>query len=191
MKLWITLLVLFSPLLCANQLALEVIEGAYPKLTLRLEKVTELTQHFANTQSPGFEPELKDHIQVVLPTSTRCINKTLTPLKGRLVIVELAWTATLGKQLALISQNKPWQQANMLVQFPSSDEQCRQQVLQLAFPDLLSFNQQWGRVERKESGSVQAISFFAAHATTKGYVFKLVAPNPQRAQQYWLKHYAE
>ncbi len=185
MKLWIYVVCLFPLFGQANQMAIELVDGAYPKLTLRINT---LAQPVAIKSTQLFTLSSSDSIELNLPASKVCIADKLMPLRGRLQVVELAWAESIQQQL-LSSKHASWQQLPLQVNLAIDNSDCAVKQLILQFPNIEQFVHGWGRLSVTVQNGVNAHGFFLMHQVKDVYLFKSIAPDSQRAQHYWLKYY--
>ncbi|WP_220718033.1 hypothetical protein [Agarivorans litoreus] len=185
---WLFCLGLFSYSAIANQLAIEVIEGAYPKLTFRVEAAKQLELMPITKASVN---EQADALQISLPASNACVYDNLQLLRGRLIILELAWNSSIQQQVNVLSQAKLWKDLPYRVLVPSSSKSCKVKDLELHFPSLSAFSGGWGRLKLNDTTGVIAHGFFVVQQVGNVYTFNKVVPNNVKAQRYWLKYYAQ
>ena len=185
---WLFMLSLFSCTSLANQLAIEVIEGAYPKLTFRLESLEQLELMAPNEASKYHQEQL---LKISLPASTACIAENLQLLRGRIIALEFAWESNIQQQISIVSQGQLWKDLPYRVLVPSSKLGCKLPSLELSFPSVSAFAKGWGRVLFSDTSGLSAQSFFVVQLVGNSYQFNLVKPDHRRAQQYWLNFYAQ
>jgi hypothetical protein len=188
MKWWIyigCLLPLFSQ---ANQLAIEVIDAAYPKLTLRLEQVNNV--EMIEASSLLLAGHQQTAVGMSLPSNKACVAEQLAPLRGRLQVVELAWSSSIQQQLEKVKA-QTWSDSALYIDIISTNESCSKQSLRLMFPSLRQFSQGWGRLSLSSQGAMEAHGFVVMQQVGEGLVFTPVSPDNNRAQQYWLNYYQQ
>ncbi|MEE1672398.1 hypothetical protein SNR37_001719 [Agarivorans aestuarii] len=175
---WLYILSLFSFSTLANQLAIEVIEGAYPKLTFRIEALEQLELKAHNKASKNDQEQV---FQISLPASSACVANNLQLLRGRLIAVEFAWNQSIQQQISILSQNQLWKDFAYRVTVPSSNPSCNLPNIELSFPSLSTFNGGWGRVNVNQVSGVNAHNFFVMQQVGDNYQFNLVSPNHTKA----------
>jgi hypothetical protein len=185
---WLFILSLFSCSTLANQLAIEVIEGAYPKLTFRIEALERLELKAQNQASKNDQEQV---LQISLPSSSACITDNLQLLKGRLIALEFAWDPSIQQQIFILSQGQLWKDLPYRILIPSSSPSCQLPNIELDLPSLSAFSEGWGRVNVNEASGVDSHNFFVVQQIGNSYQFNLVSPNHTKAQHYWLKFYAQ
>ncbi|MGY5453437.1 hypothetical protein ACVFI8_21190 [Agarivorans sp. MS3-6] len=192
MKKWTLLLLFYCPLIWANQVSIEVITEAYPKLSVLIEntKQTVLREFVAQNNESSYTQQ--QHVLALETASTtHCLSDSLDKLNGRMIILDFQLSNTVNKQLNVISQNANRSDLEYLVSFPNGVTDCLHPIVLLHFPSLFQFSSAWGRVENYEDSSSHASNFFVIHKVGAVYRFQLAPPEPQRAQSYWLNYYAE
>lgn len=188
MKWWIYIVCLLPLLGQANQMAIEVIDGAYPKLSLRLEQVENLS--LIETRSAFSLLTQQPAVSLSLPSNKACVAEQLAPLRGRLQVVELAWSANIQQQLEQLT-TPSWSDLALQIEITSNSQSCSMQRLRLMFPSFRHFSQAWGRLSVSEKGAMESHGFVVMQQVAEEVIFKPVQPDNNRAQQYWLKYYRQ
>ncbi len=172
----------------ANQLAIEVIDAAYPKLSLRLEQVSNVRMTEANSLLPkGHSPTA---VAMSLPSNKACLAEQLAPLRGRLQVVELAWSNNIQQQLEQLNV-QTWSDLALYIDIISTSERCSRPHLRLMFPALTQLSQGWGRLSWSPQGTMEAHGFVVMQQVGEGFIFTAISPDNSRAQQYWLNYYQQ